>query len=31
MLRCPVCRELIRSEDDVTIDDAGQFVHEECQ
>lgn len=30
MYRCPVCRELVRSEDDPAIDDSGRIVHEDC-
>lgn len=31
MYRCPVCRELIRPEDDQTFDDVGRLVHTDCE
>lgn len=30
MHRCPECRELLRPEDDVVMNDAGQIVHADC-
>lgn len=30
MIRCHVCRELVRPEDDFTRDEHGRFVHVDC-
>lgn len=30
MYRCPECRELVRSEDDKALNDAGEIVHADC-
>lgn len=31
MHRCPICRELIRPEDDPAIDDVGRLIHADCE